>query len=430
MNKISDYLNTVWGHQGFQKYFKNTSWMFIANIVNFISSFLIFAVVARYLGPENLGKLNYAQSFVAIFAIFASLGMDQIIKRDLVKNPEKENVLLGTAIITKLLFGLATFIVLLSVAFSVNEEPLLNILIAILGLTFILNPINTLGILFDSKVNSKFNSIIKIFVAIFIPLLKILIIYADKGIIFLAGTLIIEALISIFISVHIYIKVYKKSLKKWTFDKQIFKKLISDSWPLLLAGVSVGIYSRIDQVMIQHMIDSSAVGIYSGGVKVTQIVQVIPGLILASLFPAIINAKEMDSRKYLNRIKKLAFFVTSLTILIIIPIFLFAPLVVKIILGGDFLDSISVLRIHLWSAVGIILLSIMNDYLVAENLGKIYFAITIIGAIINIIANFFLIHLIGVDGAALATLLSYLIMTASIVVFKKPKRDIRLAFKN
>src|SRR5436190_14620310 len=99
LNGLMDWFGT----EGFQKYFKNTSWMFLGRIVGLLISFFVTAYVARYLGPANYGMLIYAISFVGLFSFLANLGIDQILYRDLVRFPEKANELLGTTFILKLL---------------------------------------------------------------------------------------------------------------------------------------------------------------------------------------------------------------------------------------------------------------------------------------------------------------------------------------
>lgn len=422
---IYQFLIGKWDKRGLEKYYKNTNWIFISHIVTFVSSFLIFAVIARYLGPENLGKLNYAQSFVAIFSIFAGLGIDQILKKDLIANPEKENELIGTAFFSKLFFGFITFFVLLIIAIFVDNDKVLTILIAISGFVFIINPINVIGILFDSKVDSKYNSYSTILIAILLPIIKLLIIYFNKGIIYFTLTLILEALVGASITFYFYKKNYSGSFKNWKINLNILKQLLKNSWPLILAGLSTTIYSRIDQVMLQHMLGSSSVGLYAGATKITSIIQTFPGIIIASLFPAIVNAKKNDRGQYLNRIKSIVIFCIGLTILIILPIVTFSSFIINIVLGPEFIESVVVLKIHAWASIGIVTVAIIQNYLITENLGKIFFKATFIGAFINTILNVLLIQKFGINGAAFATLVSYIFVILIVLIHKNLKDDLK-----
>ena len=68
------------------KYFKNTSWLFAEKILRMVVGLLVGVWVARYLGPEQFGLLSYALSFVGLFSIVATFGLDEIVVRELVKN--------------------------------------------------------------------------------------------------------------------------------------------------------------------------------------------------------------------------------------------------------------------------------------------------------------------------------------------------------
>ncbi len=418
------YIKEKWQHVGFQKYLRNTGWMFAARIVTFFTSFLTVAIVARYLGPENLGKLDYAQSFVAITSVFASLGIDQILYRDLISHPEKENVLLGTAVFSKLFFGVLSFFLSIIISYFIGNDLILTILIGICASTFIISPVGTIGILFNAQVKTKYSSQVSIFLAFFIPALKIIIVFLDKGIIFFAMTILVEALISMLWSLYIYITRFKNNPLLWKFNWDIFRELMKNSWPLLLAGFSGYIYAKIDQVLILHYMNSATVGIYGVAVKLTQIWAFLPGLIVTSMFPAIVNARNNNFSLYAKRFKKLSLMTTLATMVIAIPLYIFAPIVIKIIFGDAFMAASPILRIYLWTSVAITLVVLSQHYLIAEKFNKIFLYTSIIGAASNIVLNIILIPLFGPKGSAIGTLISYLSVVLSLFIFKKSRDGI------
>ena len=87
--------------RGLRKYFTNTAWGFAGRISSMAVSFFVVVYVIRFLGPSQYGLLSYAISFVGMFGILASLGLDSILYRDLVKYPEKRDQILGTAFYLK-----------------------------------------------------------------------------------------------------------------------------------------------------------------------------------------------------------------------------------------------------------------------------------------------------------------------------------------
>lgn len=407
-----------WDQNGFKKYFQNTSWIFLARIVSFVVSFLTIAIVARYLGPENLGKLSYAQSFVSLFSMFASLGIDLIIYRDLVAHPEKENTLLGTAIVTKLTFGILTFIATVITSTFIGTDYILTWLIGIIALSFIFQPFGTVGHLFNAKVLAKYPSYISIFVAFLIPILKLIIIFLDKGILYFAGVIALEAFVYGLANVIIYIIVLKKSPQDWRFSFEVFKTLFNDSWPLLLAGLSGYIYARIDQVMIQHYLNSISVGLYEPAVRLTEQLSFIPGTIIGSLFPAVVNARASNILEYKKRLKSLVILCLSISLFFIVLIFIFSPLIIKLLFGNEFMESSKILRIYVWSNMGTVSMSLIFNFFIAEKKSRSFLFFTILGASINVILNMIMIPMFGIYGAAYATVITLFCVVSVFLLVK------------
>ena len=410
-----------WNKEGFKKYFANTSWMFLAQIVIFITSFFTVVIVARYLGPENLGKLTYAQSLVGLFAIFASLGIDTVLYREFIAHPEKENDLFGTAILIKLFSGFIAFLSVISLSYFLESEPLLTFLVSISALTFLINPLGVISVFFNSKVLSKYSAQVSIFLALFLPLLKIIFIYLHLGIIYFAATLVLESMLSVLYLLYVYVTKFHNSPLTWRFDTSILKNLAKDSWPLMLAGFSAQIYSNMDQIMIQNFLNSTSVGIYSVATRLAFITQTFPLIIASALFPALLNAKKHARTIYLQRFRTLIKFSIGITSIFVLLVFIFAPIIVGTIFGADFSDSIPTLRIYIWSTLGMVLMGLINKYLVAENLGKTFFAITLVGVFTNVVLNTIFIPLWGISGAATATVMSYILMLISLLLFKKTR---------
>jgi len=421
---LHDKLIGSWDPQGFKKYFENTGWMFAARVITFITSFLTVAIVARYLGPENLGRLSYAQSFVSIISVFASFGIDQILYRDLSAQPERENEFLGTAVISKLFFG--TFAFLLSVILSVviGNDVILTTLIAITAFTFFINPLGTISVLFQSKVQAKYLSQISIFLAFFIPALKFLVIFLNKGIVYFSLLLIVESLAGMIWYLYIYKYKYKSSIYDWKFSFSILKRLLRDSWPFLFASLFGYLYARIDKIMLQHYIDSASVGFYDVAVKLTTMWNFIPGLIIGSLFPAIVRARNTNHKSYLKRLKSLFILISFISLTVTIFIFLYSKILVLLVFGEQYTASVDVLRIYLWSSPLAITGVLIQQYLTTENKGLIHLTLALGGVITNICLNLYMIPHYGMAGAAISTLFSYAIIPIGLLFFRAPRLDI------
>lgn len=420
MTKIT-YLKEKWTHAGFQKYFQNLGWMFFGRVASMIVSLIATIYVARNLGPQNYGELSYAVSFVSIFSFIAVLGIDQILYRDLVHYPEKRNQYMGSALALRLGASLIAVILCVGFAFYFSPKDVSIFLIFMLSASFILNSFQIINYEFQADVKSKFPSLLTLYVAIILNILKIIVVVFGGGVIYLAFVLLLE---SAFYAIgYIYYRYrFYGNFSQWTFDREIAVKILKDSWPLTFASAFALVYARIDQVMIKNIMDAESVGIYDAAVRLSEAWYFIPSIISSSLFPAIINAKKTSDASYYSRIRKLTMLLVVLSIVISLPITLFAGFIIKVIYGPAFIGSVLILQVYIWSTVTTSLNSVVNLYLVAENFKKMLLFSTFAGMLVNILLNFYWIPMYGAAGAAYATLVSYAVPCLSVFIIPKARR--------
>ena len=425
LDKINEIVPEKWkwvlSHEGFRKYFKNTGWMFFAKIFSLIISFITIVFVVRRLGPESYGQLSYAISFVGLFSFIATMGLDQILFRDLVKNPDESKRYLGSAFLIKLIAGFLAIALCLSTALFFSSKDVSVILIFIIASSFIFNSFQVINYEFQARVKSKYPSIASLIIVLVLSILKIIIVASGRGVIYLALILLLESILYALFFVFIYRFKLKERILKWEFNKKIASSLIKDSWPIILSNAFIIIYSRIDQVMIKGMIDVASVGLYDAAVRIAEAWYFIPGIIVSSLFPAIINAKLSSDFKYNDRLKKILFLLVFLSLLVAVPVAIFSKDIIISLYGLDFIGSIPILKIYIWAGIGMSLSIILNSYLVAENFRRIIFISSFIAMTGNVILNLILIPRYGIAGAAWATFFSYLLGPISLLFFNKTR---------
>jgi len=209
------------------------------------------------------------------------------------------------------------------------------------------------------------------------------------------------------------------NIQHLTFKKEIAMFLLKDSWPLILSGMVIAVYMKIDQVMIKEMLDAEAVGQYAAAVRLSEAWYFIPMVIASSLFPAIINAKKQSEELYYSRLQKLYDLMVWMAIAIALPMTFLSDWVVNLLYGGQYNQAGSVLMIHIWAGVMVFFGVARHKWTITQNLQKYEIYIDIVGAISNVVLNLVLIPNYGINGAALATLISYFIGSFVVSIFLK-----------
>ena len=411
-------------HSGFRKYFANTSWLLGERVLRMAVSLFVGIYVARYLGPERFGLLSYALSFVGIFVALATLGLDEVVVRELIKTPEQREKILGTSFLLKLVGTLLMWAAIL-VAIPLTENDLqTNILIIIIAFGTVFQAFNVIDLNFQAKVKSKYVVHAQFVQLIISSIVKIILVVNESPLIWFASVYSLDVIVLAMGLVFAYL--YNgDNIFSWKWSFETSKYLLHDSWPLILAGVVISVYMKIDQVMIKEMLGAKEVGLYAAAVKLSEAWYFIPMAIASSLFPAIINAKVYQKEVYYQRLQKLYDLMVWIAIAIALPTTFLSTLVVEFLYGKEYLGSSSVLIIHIWTAVFVFLGVASSKYLLAENFIKKTFYRTFIGALLNIIMNYYLIGIIGIQGAAISTLVSHFFAAYFYDILDK---DLRIMF--
>ena len=388
------------------KYFKNTSWLFGEKILRMIVGLFVGIWVARYLGPEQFGLFSYAQSFVGLFVAIAGLGLDGIIVRELVKDESKRDALLGTAFRLKLIGAL---LVLIALAIAVNlseQDSLTTLLIFTIASATVFQSFNVIDFYFQAKVLSKYIVYANIISLLISSMVKVGLILNDAPLLYFAYSILFDNFILICGFLYFY---RNKALfvSRWYFDKKLARSLLKDSWPMILSGLVISVYMKIDQIMIKEMMNVEAVGFYSVAVKLTEIWLFITVAITSSIFPSIIKAKNISVDLYENRILNLYRVLFFISFVIAIFLSFFSEEIVMVLFGNSFYPSVQILVVYAWSNIFVFMNNASWKWYQIENLQKIAMVRLTLGALINVILNILFIKSYGLVGAAYATIISY-----------------------
>ena len=410
-------------HNGFMKYFKNTSWLFGEKILRMVVGLFVGIWVARYLGPEQFGLFSYAQSFVALFSIIATLGLNSIVVRELVKKELDKNILIGTSFIMMFFASLFVIGLLFIATFFTSNDTYTNILIFILASATIFQSFNVIDFYFQSKVLSKYVVYANISILFLSSIVKIGLILVNAPLMSFVFVVLFDSIVLALGCIYFYKKNHQE-FKNWKFDKKIALFLLKDSYPLIIAGVINSIYMKVDQVMIKEILDNTQVGYYAAAVKLSEVWFGIGVIICNSLFPAIVNAKKVSEELYYQRIYKLFLFLVVIAYILSIIVYFLSDYIILFLYGKEFIEASSVLAIHIFSAIFVYLGVSSGRWLIIENKTLLNLYRNIFGMIINVVLNIIFIPKFGIVGAAYASLIAYITAFYVMDIFQKETRNI------
>ncbi|WP_024334597.1 flippase [Desulfotignum balticum] len=413
-------------HQGFKKYSFNTGWLMADKVLRLFVGLFVGVYVARYLGPEKFGILSFAMSFVALFGAFAKLGLDGIVVRNAVQNPDSRDELLGTAFGLRVIGGLILLCMVFGAIRLIDSDRLTQLIVMIIAVGHVLQAFQVIEFYFQSQVLARLASIAGIAGLITSSVIKLTLIWSGASLIWFAWVVVVEhGLKGIILSI-VYVK-QRIPLWHWRFRFNQVKLLLRDSWTLIFSGLAIMIYMRIDQVMIKQMLNNEAVGNYAAAVRISEVWLFITVSVTQSLMPSIVKAKAVSEAIYLHRLLNLYRFLITIALAISILITLFSDIIVTLLFGDSYNFTSDILKIYVWSTVFVYMNNVSWQWFLNENLQHIATARLFIGALLNVIFNYIFIVKYGTIGAAWATLFSYFFATYfGNLIFKKTRVNFKM----
>ena len=414
--------------QAFEKYFKNTGMLFVGRVGSLLIKMLVSISVANYFGRLNNGILTGGIVYIYFFSAIATLGLDQFIVKELHQFPQNRDQILGTSFWMKVAAGLCC-IPLIYLAYSIypaKETPYSYVFIfSFIG---VIQAFTVIDAYFQSQVQSKYIMQVQIAGNLVSAAIKLTLIYLRMPLTWFVYAYTFDFLL---LSAGYFFTYQRKqrNMFKWSFDFTLSKKLLKYSWPLMLSGIMVALYMKIDQIMLQNMYSVQEAGAYATVANLSEAWNFIPAVIVTSLFPAILNAKRDDIVRYKKRIQHLYDLMVYLSVPVAIIITFAAPLIYKLY-KPEYAYAASTLSVHIWSGVFVFLGAASSQYLIAENFNKLTFIRTGFGAVVNIVLNLILIPHLGMMGAAIATLVAYASATFFIIFIPKVSDQGVMMFKS
>ena len=390
-----------------KKIFSNVIWSLGGKIVSMASALFVGILVARYLGPEKYGLMNYVISYVALFTVVASFGMNNIEIRELSKHNENRNTILGTCFRLRLMFAVIAYLLMCVTLLIYKSDAFTSAMILTYGLVLFTETGAVLRNYFTSIVKNEYIAKSEIFRTLIGAVVKILLLWFKAPLQYF----IIAQLFDSFLVASGYYICYKKSvgsLREWNFDKTLIPYIVKESFPLLLSGAAIIIYQRIDQVMIGNMLSKEDVGYFATAGKFVDLILFIPTVLVQTITPMLVRIKEQNELSYEQKKRTFVSITTWIAIIISFIVSLMAFCLIRYTFGESYIAAIPVLQIMAYKAVGMALSASGGQIIIIERMQKWAFIRNVLGCFLCIILNYYLLPIYGIVGSAAITIFTVL----------------------
>jgi len=390
---------------GIRSAIANIGWLSSDRIVRLGGALLVGTVVARYLGPAQFGLLNLALAIYMLFNTASNLGLDFLIVRDIVvDHPESHHTVLGTAFLMKVGASVLTTLFATIFAWVTHpHQPALVVMVALLSAAAISQGLDVIDYFFQAKMLSRHTVRPRLVSFVLVNLMRLWAVYRHAHLMTFVELAALDILLGELALLLSYWK-FPHGLPRWSFDIGRGKKLLAESWPMVVASMLVMVYMRTDQILLGYFLGDRAVGYYSAAVRLSEIWYMIPTIICTTVMPKLLTMLEGNQAGYYRRLQQLYNYFVLLSVALALLTMPASRLLIHLVFGRAYLPAAPVLNVHVWTGVFVFIGVLGGQQLIHEKLIVVEMQRAFLGALINLVLNLFLIPRFGVVGSAVATL--------------------------
>ena len=383
----------------------NVVWRGLALATNKVARLLLILVAANTLGTRSFGLYSYIVSLASLAFIFSDWGINILLTRDFQFAAEQEDKekLVSTSLLLKVFVALISACAIPPILWLYNETAYIPLAL-FFALSIAIGNIRDIAInLFIAVQKSKLEFFVYIAETIGLGVSFFTLFRSTPTPTTLAAVYVLGVVVSAFVSFFLSKKIVYFRIQNFSFS--LAKKMLKNGLPLSLFGIASYLFFSTDQLILENYHGYEQVGVYNVASKIILAVAVVPGLINTVLFPYIARYRT-DRVKINSIIFHVLLVLIGLAGSFILGIFVFGGWTIHTFFKPEFFSVIPALKLFSFITIPMFAVSLFDYVLIAYNLQKQDFYLTIIAGFINVILNFVLVPHYGMIGAVVASVLS------------------------
>ena len=388
---------------------RNLAFNFVTTGLEKGLKFAVLMVATRSLGKEGWGQYAWAHTLTILLAQLTDFGLGTYITREVARRGKQASRLYAGALGLKLLLSAAYILTLIGVATFVIQDAVYRALIVCLALA---NLGQTFIELFDRVFRGferlEFEMLLSGGYASLTLGAAVAVLLCGGGVVTFALTLAVFSVsVALVGALLVFWKFYAVvPLVDWALWLELLKNIA----PIGGAAVLSLAYFRIGILIMGLFLDDRAIGLSSAASRILDMVQVLPAILMAAVFPVV-------SRRAATRVQGSGIAILLLAGLVVGSLCVLAPgPIVRAVCGARFIEAAPLLRI-LGLAVPLVMVNFaLTHFLIAYDLQQKYLGFCFLLFCINVELNTVLIPTIGITGSAWATLATELALTVLCLV--------------
>lgn len=385
-----------------------------SDVLNRTTTFLVYALVARYLGDFGFGQMSLALLLLYTFYVFAGLGLRIYITREVARDLSLTSRYLVNGSILVCLAALLSLAVLGLFVVLMGYIPSTALLIMVVGLAIVPYALSSVNeAIFQAWEQMHLIAYANIPHNIVKVGATFALLAAGYGTLEVGIILVVSYMLTLGLAWWFTLQMIGPAGIQWHVDLPFMRTTLINVLPFLGLESVIAIWTSLNALLLSRFGNEIDVGYYNAAMQILVPINLVLYSIVMSIFPRMVREFDQHSSDLQRIYEDLIEFLLMITLPSVVGLMLLAEPILLLLYGNDsFANATVILQIVAWSLVPLALNRALGQVLLATMQERVTLRIVVINTIISLILGLILINLYGVVGAAIATLVTRLINLA------------------
>jgi O-antigen/teichoic acid export membrane protein len=409
-----------------RKIAKNTTMLFVSQIITYMMGFFITMYSARYLGAEGFGIISLALAITGILVVFTDLGLGTLTVREVARDKSLVDKYTSNVAVIKLMLAIFTVFLTIVIVYLFGYTDEIKWVVYIITVSTLVNALSGIFYpIFQSYEKMEFQSVANVLNSSIMLIGTFIVIFYKLDIYYFAALYLASNVVVLTFIISVYVREF--NFPSFDIDLGFWKPTLMMALPLSLVSIFSLIAYRVDTILLSLIKGSIVVGWYSASYRLMEVFLFLPGVFATAVFP-VFSSLHLSSHETLKLSYQKSFkYLALLSVPVAVGTTVLAPEIVLLIYKSAFTPSIIILQILIWAIPITFLNYIFGTILPAMNRQNVLLKVTFLSMIFNIALNLVLIPTYSYVGAAVVTVATELfIFVLCLFILSKTFSTVRL----
>ncbi len=396
-------LKLIFSNKDYRRILDNIMSLTGIQLVQYLLPLVTFPYLTRVLGPANFGRVAFAVAFIGYFQILTDYGFNLSATREISinrENKKKISEIYSSVMVTKLILMFLTFILMLVIISSFERfqgDPLLYIFTFGLVVGAVLFPVW----FFQGVERMRYISILRILSSLIYTALIFLIVRGPNDYLYVPLINSIGFIIVGVYSQHVVRREFKVKFVMPTLED--VKRQLVEGWHLFISMLAVSLYTTSNRFILGLLVNNTTLGYYAVAEDITRALQGLISPIGQAIYPYFSRIQVEDRERAKMELKKMVIIIGIVTFIFSILLVFAAPLIVRLLAGPLYMESIPLLQVLVFIIFAIGVNNILGiQGLVSFGYKEKFTRIVLFAGIVHLGLLIGLVLVVGSLGAAIA----------------------------